>query len=99
VRAIFSIRSNGSSEIAGAAQSESNNQQNDNNANYKNDDIVSEAPVPGYEPDNSRHSGSSSHAPHKAKTTLSENVDQEDIVAFGGSTEAHPLQSIEHTKV
>ncbi|QKX54095.1 uncharacterized protein TRUGW13939_01178 [Talaromyces rugulosus] len=101
VRAIFSIRSNGSSEIAGAAQSESNNQQNDSNAtrNCKNNDIVSEAPVPGYKPDNSRHSGSSSYAPHKAKTTLSENVDQEDIVAFGGSTEAHPLQSMEHAKV
>jgi hypothetical protein len=99
VRAIFSIRSNDSSEIAGAAQAESNNQQSDSNANYKNDGIVSEASGPGHGPDNSRHSGSSSHAPHKAKTTLSENVDEEDIVAFGGSTDAHPLQSREHTKV
>jgi hypothetical protein len=98
VRAIFSVRSNSSSERA--AQSQSNNQENvSNNVNIKTDDIVSEVAAPEHERDSSRHSGSSNFVLHKAKTTLSEHVDQEDIVAFGGSTDAHPMQSREHVNI
>lgn len=97
VRAIFSVRSNDSSERA--CQSESNNQRNDSTTNYKNDGIVSEAAAPANEPGVNRHSGSSSFGLHKARTTLSEDVNREDIVAFGGSTDAYPLQSREHANV
>lgn len=97
VRAIFSIRSNDSSERA--CQSESNNLQNDSNANSKNEGVISDAAATVRELDDNRYSGSSSLGPPKVNTTLSVDVDREDIVAFGGSTDAYPLQSREHADV